>query len=275
MAAIRTFIKEMFSIVAEKRLWLTILGEVDGFQIWLVRSRESIEHRDPKMLIVAGFHGEEKAGPYSILKWLKECDTDTFKKCDLSFIPIVNPIGFSKGIRYNTYGEQTNCGFCHSDLDSGPSREGKILIDKIELLRPLADDGFMSLHEDVTTKLYYLYTFEKEKEPGKFTFGMKEVLGQHFKKFVDGVKVETDCANRGNGPMVKDGIIYRLCDGSFEDWMFHLGVPRVVVTETPGMYKLKRRVNAGAAAIDKFIELNLLLREVENNKTKNGKGKGK
>jgi hypothetical protein len=117
-----------------------------------------------------------------------------------------------------------------------------------------------------------LYTFEKAKEPGKFTFGMKEVLGQHFNKCVDGIKVDTDCANRGAGPMVKDGIIYRLCDSSFEDWMFHLGVPRVVVTETPGMYRLKRRVDAGSDAIDKFIELNLALKEAE---LKNGKGKGK
>jgi hypothetical protein len=260
MAAIRQFMKEVFRISSEKRFFLCILGEVDEQQMWLVRTRQHMEHTDPKMLIVAGFHGEEKAGPFAILKWMKDCDQKILDKADLSFIPIVNPIGFSKNMRYAIPGEKTNCGFCHPERKLKPSREGQILINNIDLLKPLAEDGFLSLHEDITEKNYYLYTFEKRKTPGPFTMGIKEELGKFFRKALDGEHAEIDASDGSHvGPIFKDGLIFRHCDGSFEDWLFHLGVPRAVVTETPGKYRLKRRVDAGASIISKFIELNLEL----------------
>jgi len=263
MAAIRRYVKKMFSISASRRFWLCVLGEVetkgDVHQIWLLRTRNSVDHEDPKMLIVSAFHGEEKAGPYSILKWMKNCDQNILKKVDLSFIPIVNPIGFKRNTRYNTLGEKTNCGFCHPENKESPSREGQILINNIDLLRPLAEDGFLSLHEDISAKEFYLYTFDESKKSGEFTIGMRESLQKFFPKALDGVRVIVDT---GVGPFVKDGIInhHKLHDGSFEDWLHHLGVPRIVVTETPGTYQLRRRINAGVYAINKFINLNLELR---------------
>jgi len=260
MAAIRKFMRDVFRISAEKRFFLCILGEVDGHQMWLIRTRPHTEHPDPKMLIVSGFHGEEKAGPFSILKWMKDCDHRILAKADLSFIPIVNPIGFSKNMRYAIPGEKTNCGFCHPERKEKPSREGQILINNIDLLKPLAEDGFLSLHEDAREKEYYVYTFEKSKLPGPFTFGIKEELGKYFRKALDGEHVEIDASDGSKtGPKVKDGVVFRHCDGSFEDWLFHLGTPRAAVTETPGLYRLKRRVDAGTSVISRFIELNLEL----------------
>jgi hypothetical protein len=250
----------MLKISAEKRFWLCVLGEVDQKQIWLVRTRSTLEHNDLKLLIAGGFHGEEKAGPYAILKFMENCENNLLQKVDLSFIPIVNPWGFAKNTRYGPSGEKTNCGFCHPERKMKPSREGQILMNNIDLLRPLADDGFLSLHEDTTEKNYYLYTFEKRKTPGPFTLGIKEELGKFFRKALDGEHAEIDASDGSHiGPVFKDGLIFRHCDGSFEDWLFHLGVPRAVVTETPGKYRLKRRVDAGVSVISKFVELNLEL----------------
>lgn len=259
MAAIRTYYEELFDIAAKNGFWLRILGAVSGHKIWLIRTRDyyvpDYEHTDPRLLIVAGFHGEEVAGPLAILKWLKTHDENVWKKIDLSFIPIVNPYGFAKGTRYGESGKKTNAGFCHTkELEGEPSPEGQILIDSISIIRPLAQDGFLSLHEDKSERGYYLYTFEHGPEPGKFTQGLKREIGKHFHRPVDGIRVFTD-AQKEYGPMVKDGLIYRLCDGTFEDWLFHLGVPRCAVTETPGKYRLARRVEAGVAIIDKFIQL--------------------
>ena len=184
MAAICQFMREVYRISAEKRFFLCILGEVDGEQIWLVRTRQHTEHPDQKMLVVAGFHGEERAGPFAILKWMKDCDHNTLSKADLSFIPIVNPIGFSKNMRYAIPGEKTNCGFCHPERKEKPSREGQILINNIDLLKPLAEDGFLSLHEDAREKEYYLYTFEKRKTPGPSLWGLKKSLENTFAKLL-------------------------------------------------------------------------------------------
>jgi hypothetical protein len=275
MAAIKRYFKKMYSISAEKRFWLCVLGEVEELQIWLIRTRDNIEHKDPKILIVSGFHGEEKAGPYSILKWLKNCDTNIFKRVDLSFIPIVNPVGFKKNQRYSIPGERNNQGFCHPESGEKRSREGEILFNNIDILLPLARDGFLSLHEDNLVKEYYIYTFEKKEGP--FTRGLKDALGKYFSKPLDGLtttgltpeKMATYVGETGT--MVVNGWVNhcKLHDGSLEDFLFHVNVPRIAVTETPGMYQLRRRINAGVHVIDKFIELNLqLFKKQEKNEKK-------
>ena len=261
MAAIRTFTKQLFEICSQKDFWLKILGIVDGYEIWLVRTREiySFDHKDPRVLIVAGFHGEEVAGPWGVLKWLKECTEEQLKSVDVSIIPIVNPWGFARGKRYGASDMKTNHGFCHPDKNGDqiePSPEGKILVDSMEFLRPLSQDGFLSLHEDKTVKEYYLYTFEHGNKPGRFTKQLKKELSKHFPKAYDGIAY-VDSKAKESGPSCKNGLVYKFCDGSFEDWMFHQGVPKVAVTETPGVYKLQRRVTANTRIIDKFLELSL------------------
>lgn len=260
MAAIRTFQKQLLKLATEKRLWFLPLGGIEDEQMWLVRSRGSADHSDPKLLIVAGFHGEEKAGPYAILEWLDNCDSEFFKKVDLSFIPIVNPVGFKKDHRYSN-GAKSNGGFGQPPVGEKPSREGQILINNIDILFPLAKDGFLSLHEDKQETGYYVYTFEKHKKPTKFSRGMRDSLGGFFSTQFSGVS-DTDSAV---ATVVRDGICFNFPDGSFENWLFTLGVPRCVVTETPqkggkihrGQYSLQNRVNASKTAIDKFIELSL------------------
>jgi len=259
MAAINQFYSDMFKIASDKRFWLCPLGQVDSYKLWFIRTRLNADHHNnPRMLVVAGFHGEEKAGPYAILKWLKDCDREALDHYDISFIPIVNTQGFAKGTRYNSYGEVSNAGFCHPERHDKPSREGQILIHNIDMLRAAAADGFLSLHEDAGEKRYYMYSFEGTPAPGEFTQGLLNTLGKHFKTYIDGESIWLDTSlKKDRGPFVTNGIVYRHCDGSFEDWMFHLGVPRVAVTETPGQYQLRRRITAGADVIDTFIQLNL------------------
>lgn len=249
------YTKQLLHLAAENGFWLRILGEVGNWPIWLIRTQGHPKRDTIKLLIAAGFHGEEKAGPWAIIEWMKNYDAKLLKKFDISFLPVVNPTAFNRGARYNTWGEKSNCGFCHPELKDKPSEEGKILIENINFLLPLAKDGFLSLHEDITTKEYYAYTFEPTKEPGAFTCGLLSTLGEFFDKPLNGVGALAD-ANAGNGrPYVVNGLVYKLCDGSFEDWLFHKGVQKVAVTETPALHKLQRRIDANVAIINKFIEL--------------------
>lgn len=63
------------------------------------------------MLISAGFHGEEAAGPWGMLHFLSELQQDIFERINLSLLPLVNPTGFAKGHRFNKFGENPNRGF--------------------------------------------------------------------------------------------------------------------------------------------------------------------
>lgn len=255
MAAIKKYTQELMKISAIRNFWMKPLGYLDGYVMWLIRTRNvyAFEHTDPKVLIVAGFHGEEAAGPWAILKWMKEAPDSYLQKYDISFIPIVNSYGFARKKRYGLSDMKTNSGFGPNKKECVPSPEGEILIQHIELLRPLAQHGFLSLHEDITVKECYLYSFEHGPKPSKFTYGLRRELLKHFPKAYEGTAY-LDTQSPDCGPPCHKGIVYNYFDGSFEDWLFQMGVPRCAVTESPGLYTLKRRVTANVAIIYKFLE---------------------
>ena len=248
---IKAYTRGLLRVANHRAFWLRVLGEVNNQQIWLIRTRESHIHKDPKVLIVAGFHGEEKAGPLGILKWLENSDRGIFKKIDLSFIPVVNPTGFNRGVRKNSWGEKTNCGFVHKT--DKLSKEGRILNRNIKFLTELAKDGFLSLHEDEGEKNFYVYSYEDVDKPSEAAYALRNVEAKYFKKLQNGIKV-----NEEGDPeaAVEDGIIHKLCDGSLEDYFMHKGI-RAFVTETPGKCRISRRIEATMAIINKFIDLSL------------------
>ena len=254
ISAFPKFQKRLISICANKGLVMQPLGEVGIWPIWLVQSNGRNKKRK-NILIAAGFHGEEKAGPLAVLEWLSRMDRAEYKDFNLSFMPVVNPTAFNRYVRYNTWGEKSNCGFCHPETKDKLSSEGQILMTHKDELIAGARDGFLSLHEDVELrKEYYLYTFEPTADPGQFTCGMLEELNNWFAKPLNGVSVTADsCAS--TPPFVVNGLVYRYCDGSFEDYLFHKGVSRVAVSETPGKAPLQRRIDANIGVINKFITL--------------------
>ena len=255
MQCMSKFQKQLIHIASQKDFMLMPLGEVGKWPIWLVKTNSASIKKHKKVLVVAGFHGEEKAGPWAILQWLEQLNKANYKGIDISFIPVVNPTAFNRYARYNTWGEKSNCGFCHPEIKDKLSAEGLILMNHKDRLRSLAADGFLSLHEDAELrKEYYLYTFEPTVDPGQFTCGMLSVLDEWFEKPLNGVSVIADTC-LATPPFVVNGLVYRYCDGSFEDYMFHQNVPRVAVTETPGKAKFSKRVEASVSIIDKFISL--------------------
>ena len=247
--------KRLINIAAEKDLCLIPLGMVSRWPIWLVRTQMVRSPKRKHVLIASGFHGEEQAGPWAILKWLEKFQAENYKGFDISFLPIENPTGFDKKKRYNTWNEITNQGFCHPESNEAPSREGEILLKHMDRLYSLAMNGFLSLHEDAgQRKEYYLYTFEPTSEPGLFTCGLLETLHKWFGTPVNGVPIATD-SQRYNPPFVVNGLVYNNCDGSFEDAMYHRGVQRVAVSETPGKARLEKRIDCNVDIIDTFINL--------------------
>jgi len=246
--------KRLIKIAGEKGLWLYNLGESSSrLPLWFVRT-SLLPDKRPKLLIAAGFHGEEKAGPWGLLKWLDYFDVSILKKVDLSFLPVANPSAFNRGVRYNTTNEKSNCGFCHPEKKQPPSLEGALIIKKYDMISQAATDGFLSLHEDIDlTKEYYTYTFEDKDAPGDFTCGLLDKLAEYWEKPLNGYCASTDADLEGR--LIVNGVAFKVCDGSLEDALFHSGVPRCAVVETPARAKLDTRIECHMALIDKFIEL--------------------
>jgi len=254
MSIMPKFQRKLINICARNDFSLLPLGEVGKWPIWLIRT-STYKPKNKRILIVSGFHGEERAGPWAVLEWLRQFRPENYKGFDISCLPVANPIAFNKYTRYNTWNQKSNCGFCHPEMKEEPSEEGKILIKHLDRLYSLGMNGFLSLHEDIELrKEYYLYTFEPTKEPGQFTCELLGELARWFEKPLNGVSVTADTSLK-TPPFVVNGLVYKYCDGSLEDYMFHRGVPRIAVTETPARARLEKRILANMSLIDIFIDL--------------------
>src|SRR5580698_9486524 len=72
------------------------------------------------VLITAGFHGDEKAGPLTLLEHAAEIvGYAAARGVGLLIYPCINPSGFEAHIRYNLSGERPNNDFLRYELSPG------------------------------------------------------------------------------------------------------------------------------------------------------------
>lgn len=243
------FTKRLHDLAFERGFLVKKLGVVGSEPLFLLQSRELKD--GPNLLIAAGFHGEEPAGCWGIIRFLESASEDLTNSSNISFLPLVNPTGFRCGKRTNDWGQNPNQGFCHTGTGRPePSREGLILMQHLPLIKSLATDGFLSLHEDIELEMFYLYTFEDSDVPGPFSEVLQAEEAKIFRPYPDGLL---------EGGFVRNGIIFRHCDGSFEDFLFHEGIPRTACTETPGLLDINERIEANANIITAFLKFALSL----------------
>jgi hypothetical protein len=115
----------------------------------------------------------------------------------------------------------------------------------LTLLEALGRDIFVSLHEDWELTKFYIYTFESSDEVGPFSQALGSAEAKYFEPYPDGPL---------EGGMVENGIIFKFCDGSFEDMLFHRGVSMTACTETPGKLDLEIRIEANTHIIAETIK---------------------
>jgi len=238
------FFSRILASADKKKYKIDTLGIVGNDPIYFLRPE--LTETKPRVLIAGGFHGEEPAGSWGLLRFIEEADSKFFENCSISFLPLVNPTGIRQGRRQNDWGENPNAGFCHQfPSQSGPSKEGHILLGNLDLLKQHSRDGFISLHEDIDCVEYYIYTFENSEHPGKFSHRLRQAEEIFFNPMPNGM-FEVG--------MINNGIIFNHCDGSFEDRLFHEGIPRTACTETPGKLEFKKRVEANTKIIEYFVD---------------------
>jgi predicted deacylase len=229
-------------IAAQRGFTYQELGFVDSCPIILLTPKTKSAAQ--KILVAAGFHGNEYAGVWGLINYLQH--GSRFE--NVSFLPLVSPIAFKENRRYGKDNKISNQGFCHPEMNLTPSDEGKILISHAELLLSLGKDGFISLHEAPEKDMFYVYAFEKGDQPSSIAKELLRVGAKEFGAAAEGTTMQY-------GGTAKDGIIFNFHDSSFEDFMFENGVPHSIVTETPMSGNLEQRIKTIKGIVDTFIRL--------------------
>ena len=237
-----TLWRQLFASAALRLgLQLHTLGAALGEPLWLL-TRAARHAAAPHCLVACGFHGEEPAGPWGLLKFLQRTDASALDPVHLSLLPLVNCTGFAAGTRFNAEGDNPNRGY--SGDGPMPSAEGRLLLQHASTLAAASRDGVLSCHEDVMTTTAYLYALENADSPGTLAQRLLQANLRHFQQQPDGLV---------DGCTVKDGVIFNHHDGSFEDWLFSLGARFAACVETPAQQAFEQRVAAQADMVSAFL----------------------
>jgi len=209
-----------------KNLGRTVLNKEDIVPVLYLTKNQGYDTKKKKVLIAAGFHGDEQAGPWSVLEWFRNY-ADQADHLDVSFLPLANPAGYISGRREDGLGKDANRGWEKADNVSMKSVEG-ILADDLPEMMLAARDGFISLHEDNWSNEFYV------KAP-KIS-GVTEAVR---------TAVELNCFSTLETQI--------MLPDTFEMYLHERGVKHTLVSETPGKQSFRSRVDCGALVIATFL----------------------
>jgi predicted deacylase len=218
-----------------------LLDQKSDYPAIKIRSKSIRKNVD--LVIASGVHGEETAGPITIVQNLAEIlQTARKEKIKLLIYPLVNAYGFEKKKRFNADGISCNSFWIHEK--GALARESKAV--KKDISRYKAK-YFLSMHEEGETKKkgFYLYYFGDIR--------VAEFLVKTAAK-KDHV-FATGFPGRFGEDTIKNGIIHNPHDGTFEDFMFHQGCRASICTETHLKLPMEKRVAISLSLIKEMIKI--------------------
>ncbi|HWS48688.1 MAG TPA: hypothetical protein VN174_01385 [Candidatus Methanoperedens sp.] len=225
-------------------------AEIEGYPLYCIRIRGEGEIRK-KIMLTADFHaGTEAAGQMAILEFLKENPLSYLKGVELTILPLVNPTGFELGTRENNLGEEVNRGYGVGENQNPLSREGIILKSHQKEIFESARDGELSLHGDEnTSKGGFVYCHKNAEE---LSLKLLKILSTRFGVVDSEFLIENQKVEDPNN-IIAQGLVVGEDDGDFGDWLHQLGIPIVIVTETPDKDRsLDERIAANLDIIREF-----------------------
>ena len=201
-----------------------------------------------RILIIAGIHGHEVAGPEAAIRFAVEMsrDPDRYPSASLDVIPITNPWGWSRNVRYNGAGEDIN-----RDFASRRTQEGALLRDFMRAGGPY--DLVLDLHES--------------KKPGYFVYDYswgRPGYANAFRRVAALSAASFETGYREGGAAVRDGVlsismpVVRLLELagrlSIDGYARLFHSDQVYVVETPLSAPFSTRLQVHSRSIRAFVE---------------------
>ena len=131
------------------------VGVVDDYPIHRVSLEDGLD-RKKRILITGGIHGDEPAGPASVLRFLERDNTYLLQRFKFLILPCINPHGYVHNTRENKRGVDLNRSFEETDI-----AEINFVKEAIEGQR---FDFCIDFHEDWEAKGVYLYEAQRDEQ---------------------------------------------------------------------------------------------------------------
>jgi hypothetical protein len=213
------------------------VGVVDDYPLHRVSLEDGLGVKK-NILITGGIHGDEPAGPASVLRFLERDNTHLLQCFKFLILPCINPYGYVHNTRKNKRDLDLNRLFEETGI-----AEVDIVKETIEGQR---FHFCIDFHEDWEAEGVYLYEAQRnERWIGPEITRQIEKIGR-----IDGEVGESDLP-------IADGVFQvdpAWGDAGLAPYLFHFSADHVMVCETPTSWHLDRRTAAHLTALDVALE---------------------
>lgn len=213
------------------------VGVVDDYPVYrILLSKHS--DRPKNILIAAGVHGDEPAGPEAAIHFLERDNAHLLGHFRFLILPCINPYGYVHNQRENKQSIDVNRSFAEDDL-------AEVVIVK-KVLQEGRFDFFIDFHEDSDATGFYLYEGRRDER----------WIGQEVIRNV-GLIGQIDSDSGENDLPISDGV-FKLDpawgDQGIDSYVYHFHSDHVMICETPTSWRLDRRAAAHLTALDTVLE---------------------
>ena len=233
-----TCFTERLTSLSSSNTRVKTVGVVDDYPIHRV-SLEAGQGMQKNILITAGIHGDEPAGPASVLRFLERDNSHLLQRFMFMILPCINPYGYVHNTRENKRGVDLNRSFEEAGLV-----EVDIVKKTIEGQR---FDFCIDFHEDWEAKGVYFYEAQRnERWIGPEITRQIEKIGP-----IDGEAGENDLP-------IADGVFQvdpAWGDAGLASYLFHFHADHAMICETPTSWSLDQRTSAHVTALDAALNI--------------------
>ncbi len=214
------------------------VGVVDDYPIHrvLLKAGRGV-HKN--ILITGGIHGDEPAGPASVLRFLERDNTHLLQRFKFLILPCINPYGYVHNTRENKRGVDLNRLF---------EETGIVEVDLVkETIEGQRFDFCIDFHEDWEAKGVYFYEAQRDEQwIGPEIIRQIEKIGP-----IDGEVGESDLP-------IADGVFQvdpAWGNAGLAPYLFHFNADHVIICETPTSWDLDQRTSAHLTALDAALNI--------------------
>lgn len=218
---------ERLDALAGPGVQLETAGWVDGHPIRWVRLAPLEAPPKLRVLITAGVHGKEAAGPAAALQLLESLQADPLLRRDIEWtvVPVICPTGYLAGTRRN--GKGINLNRVCTKSPNAPA--------EIKIARQILDDGHYDLSID-------LHASKSAGDRGFFAIhnGGEDLLALAMPAFLARHEVldrSTELYER-----TSPGIFRSKNEGTFKDYLRQRGTERSYTVEAPALAPYEKQV---------------------------------
>ena len=216
---------------------LESIGGYPIYRIALKGGQKACRH----VLLTAGLHGDEPAGPEAIMRFLARDHSSLLQTFEFFILPCINPHGFVHNTRENAIGSDINRSF---EDDTTPEA---ILVKRI--LQDRRFDTFVEFHEDWEFEGFYLFELQrKQRSIGpEIIESIKRIGPIYSTSSIDDMPVE-------NGVVQTDLETQEISNEAMPLYVFRFHADHCITSETPTQWDIERRIRAHLTVLDMALQ---------------------